>query len=60
MQENTGDKSSKLGDLFTYGLKRGEIASRVAIGHGDLEILRMYTRSITFDDCIKHYRRATD
>jgi hypothetical protein len=44
MQENKGDKGSKLRDLFTYGLKRGEIASRVAIGHGDLEILRMYKR----------------
>ncbi len=42
MQENKGDKGDKPGDLYTYGLKRGQIASRVAIGYGDLEILRMY------------------
>jgi len=42
MQENKGDKGDKPGDLYTYGLKRGQIASRVAIGYCDLEILRMY------------------
>ena len=42
MQENNGDKGSKPGDLYTYGLKRGEVAGRVSIGGGDLEILRMY------------------
>ena len=42
MQENNSDKGSKPGDLYTYGLKKGEIAARTAIGYGDLEILRMY------------------
>ncbi len=42
MQENNGDKGSKPGDLYTYMLKKGDIAARVSIGYGDLEILRMY------------------
>jgi hypothetical protein len=42
MQENNSDKGSKPGDLYTYGLKKGEIAARTAIGYDDLEILRMY------------------
>ena len=42
MQENDGDKGSKPGDLYTYGLKKGDIASRIAIGSDDLAILRMY------------------
>ena len=42
MQENKGDKGSKLSDLYVYGLKKGQIACSMAIGHGDLEILRMY------------------
>ena len=42
MQENKGDKGGKASDLYVYGLRRGEIASRVSIGSGDLEILRMY------------------
>ena len=29
-------------DLYVYSLREGQIASRVAIGYGDLEILRMY------------------
>ena len=42
MQENNGDKGSKPGDLYAYRLKREEVAGRVSIGSGDLEILRMY------------------
>ena len=42
MQENKGDKGDKPGDLYTYGLKRGQRAGTVPLGHGDLEILRMY------------------
>ena len=42
MQENNGDKGSKTSDLYTYGLKRGQRAGTMPIGHGDLEILRMY------------------
>lgn len=29
-------------------------------GWSDLSMVLRYTRSITFDDCINHYRRATD
>ena len=42
MQENKGDKGGKPSDLYVYGLKKGQIACSMAIGHGDLEILRMY------------------
>ncbi len=42
MQENIGDKGGKLSDLYVYGLRKGQIACSMAIGHGDLEILRMY------------------
>jgi hypothetical protein len=42
MQENNSDKGRKPGDLYTYGLKKGEIAARIAVGYDDLEILRMY------------------
>ena len=42
MQENNGDKGSKLSDLYTYRLKREQRAGTVAVGYGDLEILRMY------------------
>ncbi len=42
MQENKDDKGGKLSDLYVYGLKKGQIACSMAIGHGDLEILRMY------------------
>ena len=42
MQENNGDKGSKTSDLYTYRLKRGQRAGTVAVGYGDLEILRMY------------------
>ena len=42
MQENKGDEGSKLSDLYTYRLKKGQRAGTVAIGHGDLTILWMY------------------
>ena len=42
MQENKGDKGYKTSELYTYGLKRGQRAGTVALGYGDLEILRMY------------------
>jgi len=41
-QENIGDKGGKTSDLYVYGLRNGQIASTIAVGHGDLTILWMY------------------
>jgi len=39
MKEKTSDT---IGDLYVYSLRKGKIASYIAIGHVDLLILKMY------------------
>jgi len=42
MQENTDDKGDLTGELPAYSLKHSDIASYIAVGQGDLDILQMY------------------